>query len=489
MRATLPRTLLGGSWLVLLTLGCGQQRVRIIGELPGDAATPASCPPTLAARLGLVEIAVDKNIAWQKPGYDYFPVDERVALAVQPDGQALLAWAEVNAATVAGGSPQPPLGVHVTPLDGSLARRGADTVLATAQEVSGLVAHDDGFALLTRDANPGTRLDLGEGEGNNLAFLLRYQGGQVQWRQPLTGSASLDAEQTGTLYSPFLEGQLVWNDSIYGAYFVVRGGQGDPSAGFYRDALVFRDSMLRPAIWPVAHGCDNNGGIRLIADSGKANLVSAGLSTVPQMTGLCIQQLKPLLKLTNLESDRVVSDQELGRSGYAGARLGSLLKLADGYLVFWLSMGDTNDDQGHDIRMARLDGSFNVTSGPGWFARTPGREEWNLHVVPYGPSLDRFLMVYGEIEITGSAGGNNAMFTGRFLGTHLVLIDANGTPLSANELVPKAPTTANAEPVVLPGGDVAWPFVNPTPDYTSTVAGPNGPGQTTLRIARVRYCQ
>jgi len=30
--------------------------------------------------------------------------------------------------------------------------------------------------------------------------------------------------------------------------------------------------------------------------------------------------------------------------------------------------------------------------------------------------------------------------------------------------------------------------VNPSPDYTQTVAGPNGPGQTNLHIARVRYC-
>jgi hypothetical protein len=227
----------------------------------------------------------------------------------------------------------------------------------------------------------------------------------------------------------------------------------------------------------------------LLADAGKTNLASSTWSSLPAMTGLCVQQIPQAVKFTALEADSLVSNQEVGVPGYSGAKLGSLRKIAGGYLVFWLSLGDTNDHQGHDIRMARLDSSFNVVSGPTWLTRTPKTEEWNLHVVPYGPNSDRFLMVYGEIQITGSASGNNAMYTGNFLGTHLVLVDANGTPVSSDEIVQNAPTTANAEPVILPGGDVAWPFVKPTPDYTSVIAGPNGPGQTSLRIARVRYCQ
>jgi hypothetical protein len=241
------------------------------------------------------------------------------------------------------------------------------------------------------------------------------------------------------------------------------------------------------APWTVVHGCENNGGIRLIADTGKTNLANASYSSLPAMTGLCVQQIPQAVKFTALEADSLVSDQEVGVPGYSGAKLGSLLKISGGYLVFWLSLGDTNDHQGHDIRMARLDSSFNVVSGPTWLTRTPGTEEWNLHVVPYG--TDHFLMVYIEIAITESAQANYAMYLGNYVGTHLALLDANGALLSDALVVPGAPTTANAEPVVLGNGDVAWPFVNPTPDFTQTVDNPNGPGQTTLRIARVRYCQ
>jgi hypothetical protein len=357
--------------------------------------------------------------------------------------------------------------------------------MPTALEVSGLVAHDDGFALLTRDQNPGTAIDLGDGA--TVAFLLRYQNGEERWKFPLTGSESGDAAETFTLYSPFLEGQLVWNGTNYGAYFVVEGGVGDLNPGFWRDALVFRDVFGKLAsIWTITHGCDNNGGIRLIADLGKTNLVSSTWSSFPEMTGLCIQQLKPAVRFTALDAKRLVSDQEVGWAGYSGAKLGSLLKIADGYFVFWLSLGAANDHQGHDIRMARLDTNFNVVSGPSWLTRTPGVEEWNLHVVPYGP--DHFLMVYGEIAITVSPLADYATYLGDFNGTHLAVLDANGAVIS-DEIVQGAPTTANDEPVVLPGGDVAWAFVNPSPDYTQTISGPSGPGQTTLHIARVRYCQ
>jgi hypothetical protein len=467
---------------LLLCAGCGREPIEIIGAgLDGGF-----CPPSLAERLQVLTIPVEKNIAWQKLGYDRFPADERVVLAVEPSGQAQIAWGEVDLDSNGNVILPSPLGVHVTPLDQNLARRGPDTILPTAKEVSGLVAHDDGFAMLVRDDNPGTAID--NGDGATIAFLVRcYQNGQAPLQVPLTGSLSDGAAETQTVYSPFLEGQLVWNDSTYAAYFVVEGGTTDPSPGFWRDALVFRDSFLRPAPWTVVHGCLNNGGIRLIPDSNKANLVSSTYPRIPAITGLCVQQSRQAVKFTALEADRLVSDQEVQWSGYSGAKLGSLLKVSDGYLVFWLSLGANNDHQGHDIRMAKLDGSFNLVGSPSWVTRTPGVEEWNLHVVPYGQN--HFLMVYIEIGITGPANSETyAMYLGNFVGTHLRLLDADGTPLT-DEVVGNAPTVASAEPVVLSGGDVAWAFVNPSPDYTHLVGGPNGPGQTALHVVRVRYCE
>jgi hypothetical protein len=482
MRALLPAALACGPCLVVTASSCDTRPVEIIGPLPPVPDGAAPCPTTLAERLSVVKIPVDANIAWQKLGYDHFPADERVALAVQPDGQAQIAWMQVNPTIGAA-----PLGVHVTFLDGSLVPRAgtSDVFMPTGQEVAGLVAHDDGFALLTRDVNDGTPLAVDDAD--TLAYLVRWRNGAEAWKEALTGSLSEDAAPTRTLYSPFLEGQLVWNGSTYGAYFAVRGGEGDPQRALWRDALVFRDYFGK-VLWEPTDGCWNNGGIRLIPDLGKVNLTTSLSVSYPEITGLCVQQIAAAVKFTALDDDRLVSDQEVGWSGYAGARFGSLLKIAEGYLVFWLSLGPTNDHQGHDIRMARLDSSFNLVGGPTWLLRTPGVEEWNLHVAPYGTAGDRFLMTYGEIAITGVTDSDYAVYVGDFVGTHLALIDVDGTIL-ANEIVQGVPTTANSEPVILGNGDVAWAFVNPTPDYSQTIAGPNGPGQTTLRVARVRYCQ
>jgi hypothetical protein len=514
------------SGFCLFWLACGRAPIEIIGALPDgagahldgagtppdagetppdaaalpDATTIAKpCPTNLADRVTRHTIPVDKDIAWLKPGgfprtrsptdaasakseSEYYPGFERVALALQNDGQAYIAWPEVNATKGADGSQQPPLGIRVTPLDANFVRRGDDTILPTALEVSGLVAHDDGFTILTRDQNPGSAIDLGD--GNMVAFLGRYQNGKQQWSVPLTGSTSEDAAETRTLYSPRVEGELVWTGTTYGAYFVVRGGLGDPQQGTWRDALVFRDGQGHPGPWPVAHGCVANSSLRLIADPGKASVSTTG--SIPEVTGICVQQAKQAIKFTSLDLDRVVSDQELVSSSYSGARMGSLLKIPGGYLVFWMSLGQTNDHQGQDIRMARLDSNFNLMSGPAWFRRTPGSAELNLHVMPYGEN--RFLMVYLEIAITSAFSSDNVLYLGNLVGTHLTLIDVDGKIIS-DEVVQGIPTPVNSEPVVLPNEDIAWPFVHPSPDYNQVIQENNGPGQTELHVAQIRYCE
>jgi hypothetical protein len=480
MRVRLTAAILA-AYVSSLAAGCGRDTIPLI------SAAPSTCPASLEQRLQVFDIPVTKNIAWQKFGYDGFPFDERLALAVHPSGQNYVAWGEVNASSGTGdvNSSSPP-GVRVTPLDGNWARRGDDVVLAGGREVSGLVAHDNGFAILMRGDNPGAAIDIGDsGDSPTVASLVRYKNGAQAWQSYLTGTLSKDAAETQTVYSPFLEGQLVWNESFYGAYFVVRGGTTDANPRFWWDTLVYRDSFGQPTT-PLSptHGCSNNGGIRLLADSARINLQG---SPSTEMIGLCVQQSRVALKFTSLENNQTVSSDEVYWPGYAGAKLGSLVKTGDAYLVFWLSLGGTNDHQGHDIRMARFDASFSLVSGPVWLTRTPGVEEWNLHVVPYG--TDRFLMMYGEIDITRPADDTDwAMYLGTYAGTRLKIISADGTTLTeTTEPIQAAPTTANAEPVVLPNGDVAWAFANPAPDYSKPIVGPNGPGQTTLHIARVCY--
>jgi hypothetical protein len=259
----------------------------------------------------------------------------------------------------------------------------------------------------------------------------------------------------------------------------------------WRDLLVYRnlsDRLYSP--WPPTNGCTNNGGIRLINDPGKVTLTAAAQANSPDMTGICVQQTPSTVnpaavKFTALEQSAPISVQEVEWSGYSGAKFGSLLKISDGYLVFWLSLGATNEHQGHDIRVAKLNREFQLVKGPTWVTRTPGIEEWNVHVVPYG---DQFLMIYNHIDISGSPTMNYAVYLGKFQGTHLRLLSAEGNFLSDDEIVQGAPITENDGPVVFPNGDVGWAFVNPKPDYSRIIPEPTGSTLQSLSIARVRLC-
>ncbi|WP_329222007.1 hypothetical protein OG352_33120 [Streptomyces sp. NBC_01485] len=75
--------------------------------------------------------------------------------------------------------------------------------------MGGLVAHDDGFALLTRVADTNKWKETA-------AAIIRYTGGKQTFRTNLTGTATHDT-------APLLDGQLTWNGTKYGAYFVVHG--------------------------------------------------------------------------------------------------------------------------------------------------------------------------------------------------------------------------------------------------------------------------
>ncbi|MER6129215.1 hypothetical protein ABT173_42995 [Streptomyces sp. NPDC001795] len=82
-------------------------------------------------------ISLPTALSYQTPGYNQAPEWTRVDTQAAPDGSVRVAWPAAD-------------GVHVTTLSGSLERHGPDVVVPGAKEVGGLVAHDDGFALLTR---------------------------------------------------------------------------------------------------------------------------------------------------------------------------------------------------------------------------------------------------------------------------------------------------------------------------------------------------
>ena len=145
------------------------------------------------------------------------PTDARIAFAVAPSGDAYVAWSD-NALE----------NVHVTPLTALLTRLGPDIIVA-GHDVGGLVALNDGFALLLSRDDPGDALvNLNVSSDNDAllgyaSVLVRYTGNAETFAAPLTGTASITTESSGPMLDciEILDGRLAFDGSRYGAYFTV----------------------------------------------------------------------------------------------------------------------------------------------------------------------------------------------------------------------------------------------------------------------------
>ncbi|MFE4963329.1 hypothetical protein [Streptomyces sp. NPDC056660] len=111
------------------------------GLLAGAWYATAGAATTPALRVTSTVVRLSAKYPYLSAGYNNTREWNRTATAVAPNGTIRVAWAAAD-------------GVHVTPLTTAGKRSGADTVVKGAKEVGGLVAHSDGFALLTRVPAP-----------------------------------------------------------------------------------------------------------------------------------------------------------------------------------------------------------------------------------------------------------------------------------------------------------------------------------------------
>jgi hypothetical protein len=473
----------------LLVLGCSTRILQTAEEPPAEDATApqadgpagsqdahASCGATLAERLTVTHIPVGADIRYKAPGYDSFPEDARIALAVDDRGAPRVAWLDDALS-----------GVHVTPLTPELGRAGPD-VDVPGIDIGGLVARTDGFALLTRRDDPGTPLeDPANGGIGKAAFLVRVRGATESWAAPLTGTASVTSRVTGPARdcATALNGRLAWNGGKYGAYFTVHGCEGDAHASYYGDKLAYLDDSgaALPGGW--AWNCSINQGIRLLPEPGV-------------FTSLCISDGAPFPGL-----DLVVEDvpprqlaPEASGIGYSAGRFGSVVKMGDGsYVVGWLSRGTVSSGgsteaarRAQDIALLRLGPDYSSLAPLTWLTETPDVAETNLHLARYG--TDRIAIVWDAIEDLDCS---PLTCFGTYTGTHARLLDATGRFLTPDETIPAPPNSAE-DLVVLPDGDLAWAFVEEDArSYASplTVNGggaPEVPPAQTLAVARLAYC-
>ena len=182
-----------------------------------------------------------------------YPHHRRTPFALSPDGKvAYLAYLD-----------QSETGVHVQQVDPTtFAAVGTAVTVAGAKEAGGLVAHNDGFALLTNEALPSGTSNAPAGS-TPVPVLYRYTGGQQTFKTFL-GGPSVQAE-SGLNASPDLNGDLVYSDSakLYGAYFVVTAYTGRAKGHFGDSIQYVNDAGERQQIPGASStfGCSHNTGI------------------------------------------------------------------------------------------------------------------------------------------------------------------------------------------------------------------------------------
>lgn len=427
------------------------------------AKTPAAAAKTVTGTLTPTSttVALTAKFPYLTAGYNNTRQWTRTTTAVAPNGTLRVAWPAAD-------------GVHVTPLNAAGVRSGADTVVKGAKEVGGLVAHNDGFALLTRVADTNKWKETA-------AAIIRYTNGKQTFRTKLTGTASNDT-------SPGLDGQLTWNGTKYGAYFVVHGAGGFAD-GHFGDKLAYISAKGAKVSGGWSWGCSHNEGIALHAE------------TTGAFTSLCFDDWRSgLFVSTGIGAPDVapVVQREQCWAGYCGGtfpgRTGDLVKSASGrYATAFASRGaasakkNSADSSGrgwtvtpktstHQVAVAFM---ANRNSGPGkaiYLTTAAGTENVNVHVAPYGKA--RLLVSWESLKGAKCAAGT---CTGTFTGTHLRLIDWNGKFQSADKVVSARIT---GDIAVLKNGTLTWAYAPVTPTYATPLNGAS-PTATSLRIARL----
>lgn len=459
-------------------VGEGGSGIGIGGDAgaPDEAGASAECGPTLAQRLTITRVSVDSDIRYKAPGYDSFPEDARIAFSADQAGAAQVAWLD-NALSA----------VHVTPLSSDLKRAGSD-LLVPGIDIGGLVAREDGFALLTRRDDPGEPLaDPANGGIGKAAILVRVRDATESWAVPLTGTESITSAVTSPARdcATALNGRLAHNGEKYGAYFTVHGCEGDPHASYYGDKLAYVDDSGVALAGGWAWNCSINAGIRLVAEPGI-------------FTSLCLSDSRPYPGL-NLVVEGVPKRQlaaEMSGMGYSAGRFGSVVKMGDGsYIVGWLSRGTASRGgptvaakRAQDIALLKLDTDYSLLTPLTWLTETPDIAETNLHLARYGS--DRLVVIWDSIEDLRCT---ELTCFGTYAGTRVRLMDAAGRFLTPEETIPAPPNSAE-DLVVLPGGDLAWAFVEEdarnydAPLSRNAGRAPDVPEKRVLSLARLSYC-
>jgi len=433
----------------------------VASSTPSAAQTTHSSGLSISAALSNSSVTLDTSTSYLQSGYNELPQWTRMDTEAAPNGDVYVAWQASN-------------GIHVTPLTASGQRAGSDIVVSGAQEVGGLVALDNGFALLTKKADTQSNI-----WNETAAYLVRYSSsGSQLWSTKLTGTSTDDT-------APVLDGALRWDGSRFGAYFVIHGAGGFAS-GHFGDTLVYLDANgnVSSSSDGWSWGCSHNEGIALWPLAGKP------------FAALCYDDWRSGLFVTTgigAPDDAPVIQRAQCWAGYCGGMLGGLVQSPSGqFATVFSSRGEASqelnsaDSSGrgwtvtsqwntHQVAVDFLNSSATEPTGsPVYLTDDPSTDHLNPRIAPYGTS--DYLVSW---ESVADASCNAGTCTGTFTGTHVRILSKNGSFLTPDLVIREH---IAGDIAVLPNGSLVWAAPTATPSYSGALSG-SGPSASQLTVA------
>ncbi|KAJ6070224.1 hypothetical protein N7467_011543, partial [Penicillium canescens] len=414
-----------------------------------------------------------------------YPHHRRTPFAVSPDGKsAYIAYLDSSATDV-----------HVQQLDPDTFKATGTTVTVSGgKEAGGLVAHNDGFALLTNEAMPSGTTNAPPSD-TPVPVLYRYTSGKQTFKTWLGGPDVHTSD--GLSASPDLNGDLVYSEKagLYGAYFVVTDYSGDAS-GHFGDSIEYvstNGTLVTIAGASSSWGCSHNTGIAFEA------------ADAAPFASICAEDQGAIwlnTKTQGMSTDGVKISNENTTNGAGGEAMGgmsgsysALARFAETtkYIFAWVSRGAMdvtenawmgsgytnvqNRTNGRNVAISLFSDKYTkvgdqATSVVGtedgdsqvnWV--TSGSNDCsNAHAATFGSAN----AVVSWEEISNPTCDFIAMgCRGTFAGTFFQQVDSTGAKVG--EAISSEDVYVAGDMVTMSDGRVCWPYVSMTWDLSQAV--------------------
>lgn len=442
-------------------------------SLLASAAAAQLSDSNLEKHVGSLSLSASFNPI-QDSYWTGLPHHRRTPFAVSPDGKsAYLAYLDASKS-----------GVHVQKVDPTtFAAVGEAVTISGGKEAGGLVAHNDGFALLTNEAMPSGTTNAPP-DSTPVAVLYRYTGAEETFKTWL-GGPSIDSGM-GNLATPDINGDLAFSEAsgMYGAYFVVTAYSGS-AKGHFGDAIQYvteNGTLEQISGASSGWGCSHNTGIAFeAADSVPfASLCAEDQGAIWLNTGGTGMD-KSGVKVSNENVQNGASNEPMGGMSGSYSGLARFAK-SDSYIFTWVSRG------AKDLTLNEWMGDGYTTSANRTVNRNVAIATFSDKKTLVGEQATSTLGGDGDSQVnwitTGSADcqnahaatfdGTNALITweeiaeptcefiamgckGAFTGAYYQLV-SNGKKVG--EPIKSMDTFVAGDMVTMADGRICWPYVD-----------------------------